>query len=181
MKPTDSTQCPQEPPNTGPYCATKYSPNPHIPMWLILTLPFYIYVSIIMSFLHNFKNVELNLFLFTSYDNLIKHKHCTMHFNFILKLRQGNDVCTWRLGGPFRMFHYCFRLHNLWYRYTACFSCSICFGLMGPSSGTLGLTITYFLFRYSPCTGQCLYIGSALYVWFHVMLCVAKCTEYLKY
>jgi hypothetical protein len=41
-----------------------------------------------------------------------------------------------------------------------------CFGPMGPSSGTLGLTITYFFSCYSPYTGQCLHIGSALYVWF---------------
>jgi hypothetical protein len=36
---------------------------------------------------------------------------------------------------------------------------------MGPSSGTLGLTITYFFFCYTPCTGQCLHVGSVLYVW----------------
>jgi hypothetical protein len=35
---------------------------------------------------------------------------------------------------------------------------------MGPSSGTLGLTITYLFFCYSPYTDQCLHIGSALYI-----------------
>jgi hypothetical protein len=52
-----------------------------------------------------------------------------------------------------------------------------CFGLMGPSSGTLDLTIAYFSFCYSPYTGQCLHIGSALYS-FYVMPCVAKRIEY---
>jgi hypothetical protein len=50
----------------------------------------------------------------------------------------------------------------------------VCLGLMWPSSGTLGLTITYFFPRYSPYTGQCLHTGSALYVWF---LCEALCFE----
>jgi hypothetical protein len=45
------------------------------------------------------------------------------------------------------------------------------FGLMWPSSGILGLTITYFFSCYSPYTGQCIHIGSALYIWAYVMLC----------
>jgi hypothetical protein len=61
------------------------------------------------------------------------------------------------------------------------FTFTTCFDLMWPSSGTWGLTITYFFPCYSPYTGQCLHIGSALYVWVYVMPCVPKCTEYLKY
>jgi hypothetical protein len=53
-----------------------------------------------------------------------------------------------------------------------------CFRLMWPSSGTLDLTITHFISCYSPYTGQCLHIGSALYVWFYVMPCVSKRIEY---
>jgi hypothetical protein len=49
------------------------------------------------------------------------------------------------------MFYYSFRLHNLWCRYTIRFSFSTCFGLVGPSSGTLGLTTTYF-FSFTPPT-----------------------------
>jgi hypothetical protein len=60
------------------------------------------------------------------------------------------------------------------------FTFTTCFGLMWPSSGTLGLTITYCFSRYSPYTGQCLYIGSALYVWFYVIPYVVKHNEYLK-
>jgi hypothetical protein len=45
---------------------------------------------------------------------------------------------------------------------------------MWPSSGTLGLTITYFISCYSSYTGQCLHIGSALYVLFYVMPYVAE-------
>jgi hypothetical protein len=60
------------------------------------------------------------------------------------------------------------------------FTFTACFGLMWPSSGTLGLTITYFFSRYSPYTGQCLHIGSALDVRFYVMPYVAKRIEYLK-
>jgi hypothetical protein len=48
------------------------------------------------------------------------------------------------------------------------FNFTTCFGLMGPSSGTLGLTITYLFSCYSPYIGQCLHIGSALYVEHHI-------------
>jgi hypothetical protein len=51
------------------------------------------------------------------------------------------------------------------------FPFTTCFGLMGPSSGTLGFTIACFSCRYSPHTGQCLHIGSALYVWSLYVLC----------
>jgi hypothetical protein len=53
-----------------------------------------------------------------------------------------------------------------------------CFGLMGPSSGTLDLTSTYFFFCYSPRTGHCLHIGSALYVWSFYALFVVKYIAY---
>jgi hypothetical protein len=52
---------------------------------------------------------------------------------------------------------------------------------MGPSSGTLGLTITYFFSCYSPYTGHCLHILSELYVWVYVMPCVANRIKYLIY
>jgi hypothetical protein len=56
----------------------------------------------------------------------------------------GRNVVILRLHIVYKtMFYYCFRLHNLWYRYTIRFSFTTCFGLIGPSSGTLGLTITY--------------------------------------
>jgi hypothetical protein len=58
------------------------------------------------------------------------------------------------------------------------FTFTTCFDLMWPSSGTLGLTITYFFSRYSPYTGQCSDIGSALYVWFYVTPCVSKRIKY---
>jgi hypothetical protein len=58
------------------------------------------------------------------------------------------------------------------------FTLTACFSLMWPSSGTLGLTITYFFSCYSPYTNQCLHIGSALYVWFYVMPYVLKRTKY---
>jgi hypothetical protein len=51
---------------------------------------------------------------------------------------------------------------------------------MGPSSGTLDLTIIYLSFCYSPYTGQCLQIGSALYIWFYVVLypiCTTNCVD----
>jgi hypothetical protein len=77
------------------------------------------------------------------------------------------------------VFYFCFRLHISWYRYTIRFSISTCFCLIGPSSDTLGLTITYFFSCYSPYNGDCLHIGSGLYT-FYVMPCVAKRIEYLK-
>jgi hypothetical protein len=40
------------------------------------------------------------------------------------------------------MFYCYFRVPNLWYRHIIRFSLTTCFGLMGPSSGTLVLTIT---------------------------------------
>jgi hypothetical protein len=73
-----------------------------------------------------------------------------------------------------KMFYYCFRLHNSWYRYTIRFSFSTCFGLMGSSSGTLGLTVTYFVSCYCPYSGQCLHIRSALCVRFLCPLTVAR-------
>jgi hypothetical protein len=61
---------------------------------------------------------------------------------------------------------------------TYVFTFTTCFDLMWPSSGTLGLTITYFFSCYSPYTGQCLPIGSALYVLFYVMPYVTKRIKY---
>jgi hypothetical protein len=78
------------------------------------------------------------------------------------------------------VFYFCFRLHDSWYRYTIRFSFSTFFGLMGPSSGILGLTITYFIFCYSPYTGQCLHIGSAVYSFYaSPVLRNKKCMVYL--
>jgi hypothetical protein len=54
--------------------------------------------------------------------------------------------------------HFVAQVHHT-FPFTACFS------LMGPSSGTLGFYNRLFPFRNSPHTGQCLHIGSALYVW----------------
>jgi hypothetical protein len=45
------------------------------------------------------------------------------------------------------------------------FTFTTCFSLMWPSSGTLGLTITYFFSCYSPYTGQCLYILGVHYMY----------------
>jgi hypothetical protein len=64
------------------------------------------------------------------------------------------------------------------------FSFTTCFGLMGPSSGTFGLTITHFFLCYPPYIGQCLHIGSALlckvFMWCPVLRNVLN-IEYLKY
>jgi hypothetical protein len=43
---------------------------------------------------------------------------------------------------------------------------TICFGLMGPSSGMFRFFVHSPLFRYSPHTGQCSHIGSVWYVLF---------------
>jgi hypothetical protein len=54
------------------------------------------------------------------------------------------------------------------------FKFTTCFGVMWPSSCKFDLSITYFFFCYSPHTGQCLHIGSALYA---LLLCDALCFE----
>jgi hypothetical protein len=76
------------------------------------------------------------------------------------------------------MLYYGYSLHNSWHKYTTSFPFTTCFGLMWPSSDTLGLTITYFCPCYSPYTGQCLHIGSALYVCPFYALFVAKYIAY---
>jgi hypothetical protein len=74
------------------------------------------------------------------------------------------------LPHSFQFILYCgYRLHNLWHKYTTPFT--TCFGLIGPSSGTLGFYIRLFSFCYSAHTGRCLYTGSALYVWSSYALC----------
>jgi hypothetical protein len=54
---------------------------------------------------------------------------------------------------------------------------------MWSSSGTSGLTVTYLFSCCSPYTGQCLRIGSALYVGIYVMPSIPNVLniEYLKY
>jgi hypothetical protein len=87
-----------------------------------------------------------------------------LYFSFILCIRQCFIMFT------------VYTIHGTDTPYV--FTFTACFDLMWPSSGTLGLTITCFFSCYSPYTGQCLHIGSALCVWFYKKPCVAKRIEY---
>jgi hypothetical protein len=73
------------------------------------------------------------------------------------------------------LLYYGYRLHSTQFvaQIYHTFPFTTRFGLMGPSSGTLGFYNRLFSFCCSPHTGQCLHIGSSLYVWsFYDALCV---------